>query len=74
MLRNRFMRSATWEKLADEDGYPTKQLFDQMIQYSKGECGLIIPGFMHTLPSGISAEKQTGCFTKKHVEMWKEPI
>ena len=40
-LANRFVRSATWEGLADEDGAVTPRLIDMMVALARGEVGLI---------------------------------
>jgi len=44
-LRNRFVRSATWEGMADENGRSTKQLADWYRDLAKGGVGLIITGY-----------------------------
>ena len=45
-IKNRFMRSPTYEGLANQDGTPKKRLFRLIEQLSEGEVGLIIPGYM----------------------------
>ena len=73
-LPNRFMRSAVWEKLGDKNGYPTKHLLDLLVECSKGQTGLIIPGFVYAANNGKSMPLSVGMNTKKHAEAWKETI
>ena len=53
-LPNRFVRSATWEGMADYDGNCTEKLVDLMAQLAKGGVGLIISGFTCVSPEGLS--------------------
>ena len=41
-LSNRFVRSATWEGMAEDDGSVTPALVDCMSQLAEGQVGLII--------------------------------
>ncbi len=41
-LRNRIIRSATWERMADPSGYPTRRLIELYDELSRGGTGLII--------------------------------
>ncbi len=44
-LKNRLVRSATLEAMADEDGFPTEDLFKLYERLAKGGIGLIITGY-----------------------------
>jgi 2,4-dienoyl-CoA reductase-like NADH-dependent reductase (Old Yellow Enzyme family) len=44
VLPNRFVRSATWEGLAGEDGSATTGIVEMMAQLARGGVGLIISG------------------------------
>lgn len=44
-LKNRFMRSATWENMATEDGHMTSQLYAIYQELAQGEVGLIVTGY-----------------------------
>ncbi len=46
-LSNRFVRSATWEGMAGEDGSVTPKLTETMAALAKGGVGLIITGQAH---------------------------
>ena len=49
-LSNRFVRSATWEGMATDDGAPTAQLINLMEKLSGGGVGLIISSHSYVLP------------------------
>lgn len=59
-LRNRFVHSATHEGAASENGEVTEDLVRRYETLSRGEVGLIIPGYMFVHPLGRSAKLQTG--------------
>ncbi|MDD4498699.1 MAG: NADH:flavin oxidoreductase, partial [Methanosarcinaceae archaeon] len=46
-LRNRFVRSATQEFMAEEDGTPTERLGDLYEELAKNEVGLIVTGYAY---------------------------
>lgn len=62
-LRNRFVRSATYEALAGTDGRVTEELAAFMAELSKGEVGLVISGHAHVLPEGQAGPHQMGAFS-----------
>ena len=47
-LANRFIRSATWEGMATEDGRVTRKLIDTVVALAAGGVGLIISGLVIT--------------------------
>ncbi len=59
-LANRFVRSATWEGLAAEDGSVTPRLAEMMAELAKGEVGLIITSYAFVSPEGRSNPGQLG--------------
>ena len=59
-LRNRFVRSATWEGMADEQGAPTPELNQLMADLAQGEVGLIISGHAYVSPEGQASPWQMG--------------
>ncbi|OHS93684.1 oxidoreductase, FAD/FMN-binding family protein [Tritrichomonas foetus] len=73
-LKNRFMRSATYEGLADEKGFPKPQLFTMMEKLSQNEIGLIVPGYVYPIEKGKSMKNQTGFYSQAHADVWKESI
>jgi len=56
-MPNRIVRSATYEKMADEDGFVTEQLINLYVNLAKGGAGLIITGNALVHISGRSAPK-----------------
>ncbi|MDH3826082.1 MAG: NADH:flavin oxidoreductase [Desulfobacterales bacterium] len=59
-LANRFIRSATWEGLADENGGCTFELVDRMVELARGRVGLIITGHTYVHPAGQATPYQLG--------------
>jgi 2,4-dienoyl-CoA reductase-like NADH-dependent reductase (Old Yellow Enzyme family) len=59
-LTNRFIRSATWEGLADENGDCTFELVDCMVELARGRVGLIITGHTYVEPAGQATPYQLG--------------
>ena len=51
-LPNRFVRSATWEGMAAEDGSVTPKLIETMVALAKGGVGLIITSHAYVIPEG----------------------
>ncbi|MBN1334143.1 MAG: NADH:flavin oxidoreductase [Synergistales bacterium] len=60
VLNNRFVRSATWEGLANEDGSCTSRLIDIMADLAIGQVGLIITGHAYVSPEGQASLRQMG--------------
>jgi 2,4-dienoyl-CoA reductase-like NADH-dependent reductase (Old Yellow Enzyme family) len=61
-LANRFVRSATWEGLADEDGAVTPRLIEMMVELARGEVGLIISSYAFVSPEGQSSPRQLAAY------------
>lgn len=59
-FRNRFVRSATWEALADEQGIITEELLDIYKKLADGQVGLIITGGAFVLPDGKASPGMLG--------------
>lgn len=51
-LKNRFVRSATWEGMCDDGGRPTEKLMDYYRNLAKSGVGLIISGYTFVRPEG----------------------
>ncbi len=51
-LKNRLVRSATWEGMCNADGRPTERLTSCYRDLAKGEVGLIINGYAFVRPDG----------------------
>ena len=61
-LKNRFVRSATWEGLATEQGGCTPQLTDLMAQLAANDIGLIITGHAYVSREGQAGPWQLGVY------------
>ena len=59
-LANRFVRSATWEGMAGEDGSITPALVSCMKQLAEGQVGLIVSSHAYVSPEGQAGPKQIG--------------
>jgi len=66
-LFNRFVRSATHESMAEEDGKPTSRLGDLYEELAKNEVGLIITGFSYVLSGGQSIIYQQGIYNDRFI-------
>ena len=71
---NRFVRTATGERLSNKDGTPQKGLLNLTEKFSKGRVGLIIPGFVYPMEGSQLTPGQTGMVTEKHSLPWRETI
>ncbi|MFC2155965.1 NADH:flavin oxidoreductase [Acidobacteriota bacterium] len=62
-LKNRIIRSATHEGMADENGFPTKNLKKLYIRLTKGDPGAIITGY-----AGIQADGKSSLFAMMMID------
>ncbi|MBQ6863560.1 MAG: NADH:flavin oxidoreductase [Clostridia bacterium] len=53
-VKNRIIRSATHDGLADEQGAPTEALINKYVQLAKNEVGCIITGYAAVSRNGVS--------------------
>ncbi len=61
-LSNRFVRSATWEGMAAEDGSVTPKLTEILVALARGGVGLIITSHAYVLPEGQAGPWQLGIY------------
>ncbi len=61
-LKNRFIRAATWEGMADEEGGCTPKLVELYARLAEGQVGLIITGHSYVLPEGKHSYGQLGIY------------
>lgn len=62
-LANRFVRSATWEGMAADDGACTPRLIDLMTDLAKGGLGLIISSHAYVSREGQAGPWQLGVYS-----------
>jgi len=60
LIKNRFLRSATYRRMAKEDGDISNDLLEMYKTLAKGGVGLIITGYAYVQKSGISFPGQLG--------------
>lgn len=70
-LKNRIVRSATYEKRADEDGFVTVDYIDLYEKLAQGGSGLIITGFILIHPSGRAIQKMASLHSDMYIEGFK---
>lgn len=60
VLKNRYVRSATYEGLADEDGRASDRLAGMLAALAEGGVGLVVAGFSYIRQDGKTMPYQTG--------------
>ena len=71
-LKNRFVRSATWEGLANSDGSCSEELCSLMVELAKGEVGLIISSAAYINPTSRGGIGQLGIYDDQLVTSYKK--
>jgi len=66
-LRNRFMRSATAERLSEPDGTPKPELARMMAELARGGVGLIVLGHTFVRPDGKASVGMAGLWRDEQV-------
>lgn len=59
-MRNRIVRSATWEGMCEKDGGPTERLLALYEGLAEGGVGLLITGYAYVRPDGKQAQGKLG--------------
>jgi len=73
-LKNRFVRSATWEGLANPDGSCSEELTDLVVELAKGQVGLIISSYAYVNPTGQTSIRQLGIYDDRFVAGYKKMV
>lgn len=71
-LSNRFVRSATWEGMAADDGAVTPKLIETMVDLAKGGVGLIISSHAYVRPEGQAGPWQLGIYKDELISGLRE--
>ncbi len=66
-LKNRLVKSATYEAMAAADGSVTDQLIDMYTSLAKGGAGLTITGYAYIQENGHCMPLQTAVFSDDHI-------
>ncbi len=72
VVKNRLVRSATYEGMAPEDGSITGELVELYKTLAEGGVGLIITGYAYVQPSGKPLPRQTGIDRDDLVPGWRK--
>ncbi len=67
-IPNRFVRSATHEYMAEEDGTVTERQIGLFQRLAEGEVGLIITGHAYVNPNGKAGPRQTSISADRDIE------
>jgi 2,4-dienoyl-CoA reductase-like NADH-dependent reductase (Old Yellow Enzyme family) len=67
-MSNRFVRSATWEGMATDDGTVTPKLIETMTALAKGGVGLIITSHAYVRPEGKAGPWQLGIYKDEFIQ------
>ncbi|MEZ9707057.1 oxidoreductase [Vibrio breoganii] len=71
-LKNRFIRSATWENMATEEGYMTEKLYDIYEELAKGDVGLIVTGYANIVEDEKPNAGMMGIYNDSFIEGYKK--
>ena len=71
-LRNRLVRSATWEGMCEQDGRPTEKLLNCYRDLAQGGIGLIISGFAFVRPDGKQFPGKMGFHTDDFARTYED--
>jgi 2,4-dienoyl-CoA reductase-like NADH-dependent reductase (Old Yellow Enzyme family) len=66
-LKNRFIRSATWEGMAEEDGACTRKLIGLMTRLAAGGVGMIVTGHAYIQKIGQAGPWQLGVYDDQFI-------
>lgn len=67
-LKNRFVRSATWEGMAADDGICTFELAEVVAELATGEVGLIISSHAYVSLEGQASPRQVAVYDDRFVD------
>ncbi len=71
-IKNRFVRSATYEALAAQDGSSGDKLVDYMVQVAKGGVGLVIASHAYVTREGQAGPRQLGIYSDAMIDGLKK--
>ena len=71
-LKNRFIRSATWENMATEDGHMTDKLYRIYEELAQGEVGLIVTGYANIVEEEKPNAGMMGIYNDSFIPDYKK--
>ena len=72
MLKNRFVRSATWEGMAAKEGACTRKITNVMTELAEGQVGLIISSHAYVRRDGQAGPFQLGIYQDEFIDAYRE--
>lgn len=72
IVKNRFVRSATWENMTTEDGHLTNKLIDIYEELAKSEVGLIITGYANVVKEEQPNHGMMGIYDDSFIYEYKK--
>jgi len=71
-MKNRIVRSATWEGMCEDDGRPTPKLIDFYVDLAEGGVGLIISSYAFVSPEGKQLPGKLGIQTDDFADEFRQ--
>lgn len=71
-LKNRFVRSATWENMTTEDGHMTDKLYNIYEELAKNEVGLLITGYANIVKEEQPNHGMMGIYDDSFIDGYKK--
>ena len=71
-IKNRFVRSATWENKATEDGHMTEELYDVYRELAENEIGMIITGYANIVKEEKPNAGMMGIYDDSFIDEYKK--
>jgi len=72
VLKNRFVRSATWENMATDDGHMTDKLYAIYQELAQGEVGLIVTGYANIVEEEKPNAGMMGIYNDSFIEEYSK--
>ncbi|MCM0647149.1 NADH:flavin oxidoreductase [Clostridium swellfunianum] len=69
---NRFIRSATWENMASEEGHMTNELYELYEELAKGEVGIIITGYANIVKEEKPNAGMMGMYNDSFIDEYRK--
>lgn len=71
-LKNRFVRSAVWMKMADQEGNITPELMNLYVELAQGGVGLIITGYTYIDKNDQPNPLMSAIYEDRFIPQWKK--
>lgn len=71
-LKNRFIRSSLWMKMANEKGYPTKEVYKTYKELAQGGVGMIFTGYAFVMKEGKANPGMLGIYDDSFIPEYQK--